>query len=91
MQRYLYLVLDNAHNVAKLGVSNNPERRLKDIQTGYPYQLTLAIAILCKNPFKVESALHKKFADCKLKGEWFTYSSLTKLTLQDIIDLDNSF
>jgi excisionase family DNA binding protein len=54
----------------KIGRALFPEQRLKEIQLGYPYELT----ILATTPGAagVERAYHLRFAEHRLNGEWFT-------------------
>lgn len=74
---YIYMISDNKGAV-KIGITKNPTRRLKQIQTGHPNKLE----IIYKEEFnctpthimRIESKLHlelsRKFK--KLQGEWFS-------------------
>jgi len=53
----------------KIGVSNNPAKRLKGLQTSNPYQLTLSAVI--PGGALMEGEYHKRFAEHRLVGEWF--------------------
>ena len=58
----------------KIGYAkDDPEKRVKYLQTGCPEQLEILYVInKCVRTF--EGFLHKEFAKYKIRGEWFTYS-----------------
>jgi len=65
-------------NVCKIGLSNNSKKRIKQIQTGCPYQINLAKVYRSEIASKVEKILHRHFRTRKvdfqeynLTGEWF--------------------
>lgn len=60
----------------KIGVSNDPERRLKAVQTGNPNVVTLEHYEERDDPHLVENYLHTKFQKNRVKGEWFKDVSL---------------
>lgn len=57
----------------KIGLSKNPERRLKNLQTGHPQSLV----IHHKEPIdatvvrKLEKKIHLELNYKRMKGEWF--------------------
>lgn len=53
----------------KIGVSVDPTKRLKGIQTSYPYKLQ--ILALIPDGGMMESEYHARFAAHRLHGEWF--------------------
>lgn len=53
----------------KIGKSNNTQLRLKTLQVGNPYPMTLLKEVDVLD--KVETFLHKKFAHLKTRNEWF--------------------
>ena len=68
---YLYVFTDAKRKVCKIGISSNPDRRLQVVQVGYPWDLTLAHSVKVINACLTEKKLHDKFADFRLRGEWF--------------------
>lgn len=52
---------------------NDPRKRLKSLQGGNPYRLKIIGLILDGDPVQ-ERALHYKFRDSSLEGEWFSYT-----------------
>ena len=53
----------------KIGMSNNPKKRLNSIQTGNPNKLKIVKMI--SGGRKKEKELHKQFKKSCLNGEWF--------------------
>lgn len=66
---YVYFIQGLSGGAIKIGFSNDPQSRLKTLQTGYPDILR----VLCLVPGneKTEIFYHKKFELYKLSGEWF--------------------
>ena len=56
----------------KFGRASNPESRTRELSTGLAYPLRLLAAV--DWPDKVESMIHRAFADHRVNGEWFTIS-----------------
>lgn len=74
---YVYLILEgNIHGeeLYKIGITkNDPQLRVKQLQTGNPNQVSLLHAYESKNYKKVEQWMHRKHAQSKTlaKNEWF--------------------
>ena len=57
----------------KVGISRDPERRLKGLQTGHPYPLKLHYVKeteISKTKL-LEQVIHRHLKLCKTNGEWF--------------------
>ena len=73
---YLYII-GNDKGFIKVGVSNNPTRRVKQLQTGNEHKLTLLFTeeFECerKHLLHIENAVHKALRRMSNKciGEWF--------------------
>lgn len=76
---YVYVIGNVDHKVCKIGYSKNPERRIKDLQTGYPY--TLSILRKFKSNMVIEKELHEKYDKYRLNGEWFRLEGELKKSL----------
>lgn len=66
--KYLYIIEEEGGNF-KVGVSNNPERRLRLLQTGNPRKLDL-ISVFDNEP-GLERLIHIVLDHRNLNGEWF--------------------
>lgn len=62
-----FITAGNKH--VKIGYSANPEKRLKELQTGNPLKLKLVTTI--PGSYETEKALHLYFTRNKREGEWF--------------------
>ena len=73
---YIYMISDG-HNNIKVGISDKPERRLKQLQTGHPYPLEIIFTeefdVERKSILLIEDKLHKDMSVKYKKehGEWF--------------------
>jgi len=68
---FIYLAQQSYSSLFKIGSSDNPEERLKQLQTANGERLELIETFETKNKFKLESALHRRFLSKKTLGEWF--------------------
>jgi len=84
----LYLILARSLERAKIGLSNDPERRLKELQTGSPVPLELFAFQYSKRAKAREAELHKKFKNRHLHGEWFDLKPLDYVTILSDWDYD---
>ena len=66
----VYLIADTQHNVCKIGISTNVGQRLNNLQTAYPYPLSIIGSF--EGTLLDEFAAHKKYSKHKLSGEWFS-------------------
>lgn len=83
----IYLMYSFGTDAHKIGVSKNSEKRIKQLQTGCPYQIEIKSIFKTYRPFKVETALHNRFLKHKrnydgdpISGEWF------QLPISEVID-----
>uniref|UniRef100_A0A6H1ZYZ5 Bacteriophage T5 Orf172 DNA-binding domain-containing protein n=1 Tax=viral metagenome TaxID=1070528 RepID=A0A6H1ZYZ5_9ZZZZ len=83
-QEKLYFVQQGTRGPVKIGISKEPEERIKVLQTGNPKKLRLIWTINPKSK-NVENTLHRVFLDERLEGEWFLPSEmLARLILETI-------
>ena len=58
----------------KIGVAENIDKRLLELQPGNPEELKVVASIKCANrmeAFNIESYLHRQLSKRKIRGEWF--------------------
>jgi len=66
----IYFIGSLESGTVKIGKSNNPEKRLTELQTANPHKLVLYGVIDDVTP-DLENTLHEILSDIRLKGEWF--------------------
>lgn len=70
-REHVYLVYDRSRDLHKVGVSVDPVRRLRQLQTGNGELLGLVASYLTQHARQVESFLHRFYAQGNTIGEWF--------------------
>lgn len=98
----IYLIKSLNEGIYKIGVSKNPNKRLKEIQTGNPAPVEIVQLYETEMAYKVEKALHNRYSHFNTHGEWFelsikeemsfleTCASIEK-TFKDLKNLGNPF
>ena len=75
-KRFIYGAADE-HGRVKIGISNNPERRLKELNIGNADDLTLVFTRESKGEgYSDEVKLHDQCERFCVRGEWFAEKSL---------------
>ena len=77
---YVYAIRNTTTGNIKLGISRNPEQRLKQLQTGNDCTLELVAYSRAENRFQDEAALHHAHAAAHIRGEWFDQSAAFAIT-----------
>lgn len=77
---YVYAIRNATTGNIKLGISRNPEQRLKQLQTGNDCALELVAYSRAENRFQDEAALHHAHAAAHIRGEWFDKSAAFAIT-----------
>lgn len=61
----------------KIGKAADPDKRLKELQTGCPYPLSIVARVRCRSDrhaYEVEKLAHQYFWRYHTQGEWFRCS-----------------
>ena len=66
---YLYIIQSDFTGMIKIGRSKDPNKRLKQLQTGNPNKLRLIASF--KGEGWKEKNLHERLEKFRLEGEWF--------------------
>ncbi len=73
--QYIYVICEQTEAVTpvKIGFSANPEKRLRQLQTGHATPLTLfhQEEVPAQNVRALERAIHQELRHRKSRGEWF--------------------
>lgn len=73
MSSYVYLITNS--KAVKIGIANDPEKRLSGLQTSHYEPLRICCTFRCADrasAAQLESLLHKRYASDRLRGEWFS-------------------
>lgn len=66
---YVYFIQPTVGGLIKIGAAVDPQVRLRHLQTGCPVELALLATM--PGTKKTEAELHARFADARIRGEWF--------------------
>ena len=69
---YCLSVPRSSDYVCKIGIANDINKRVKQLQTGCWYEIEVDWVIECEDPKALEKHLHKTFARFREVGEWFS-------------------
>ena len=85
----VYLIADEEAGLFKIGISTAVKNRTIALTNGSGRDLLLLKTWGCKNHSRlIERALHRKFEDCRIRGEWFRLPSDAVQALVAIDSLD---
>lgn len=80
---YLYVMRCGPY--VKIGVSSDPERRLREVGVGAPDRVMLLGAWRHECAWKIEQSLHARFETSRTQGEWFVLKDeAVKLLIQQL-------
>lgn len=80
-------VIQNTENLyCKIGVTVDLPARLSGLQTGNSALLVVLTFIESGDDYTLEAALHKRYQDKRLVGEWF---ALTKTDIAYLLECGN--
>lgn len=68
----IYVIVELETANCKVGYSRNPDKRLRELQTGNPNTLSILCTLEGDKPD--ERMIHDKWKDVHMKGEWFSYN-----------------
>ena len=92
MKRSIYLILNEETGHIKIGIGKNPEKRVKQLQTGSSAKLTILYQREVEYASKIERNLHEDYKFYRLEGEWFEMPILSFSEIDDKITLyENNF
>ena len=61
----------------KIGCSENPYGRMKDLQTGCPWTLVEYKSIFVNDMHYFEAMIHRELIGLKMRGEWYNINAYT--------------
>jgi hypothetical protein len=83
----IYLVGNTKLGWYKVGLSNNIDKRHKDLQAGVPFPLAKFSEVPCPQRFlhEVERRVLRAFYQHRISGEWFTLPEYTVATFMSFV------
>jgi hypothetical protein len=72
--KYIYLIQSLEEGYYKIGISKNPQRRIKELQTGNSSPLKLVETYQSEHAGQIERTLHRRYSHFHKNGEWFDMS-----------------
>lgn len=69
-EKSLYFIQKGSDGPIKIGIAENVDRRMKELQTGNAVRLNL-LAKVAQTKDLNEGLLHEKFSHIRMNGEWF--------------------
>jgi hypothetical protein len=69
----VYIMRNGSEPLFKVGISVDPERRRRQLQTGNPRRVKLLWSVEVPDAQKTEGVLHAYLRErgCAIRGEWF--------------------
>ncbi len=83
----IYFIRSN--KAVKIGYSDNPYRRLADLQVSNSEDLTVLL-VITGGRIK-EQELHRQFKEQRIRGEWFKFESNIQSYIDDNIHKDRKY
>ena len=81
--KQVYVIQSLKEGDFKIGVSKNPKKRLKQLQTGNSSELKLILTYPSEFANKIEKTLHNQLTRSREIGEWFNMSLTEALMLDE--------
>lgn len=75
----LYIIQDIKNKKFKIGRSNDPYKRCKQLQTANSSKLEVLLSL--KDKGYLEMSIHEKLSKYRLSGEWFSEDGLVELPI----------
>jgi len=67
---YVYFIQQDKSGPIKIGFSANPVYRLRELQSGNPFELKI-VGVIGNATASLETEMHNKFWHIRMCGEWF--------------------
>lgn len=83
MKKFIYLIQSLESSKYKIGISKNPQKRLKQIQTGSAEEIRLVAQYETENYGHIEKYFHRKYEYLNTIGEWFNLTLENELSFID--------
>lgn len=86
---FVYFIRAGRTNAVKIGYAKDPEARQRELQCASPHALHM-LGYMPGTSFD-EAEWHGRFADERIRGEWFTLSSALRSAINELSISDCGF
>lgn len=86
----VYVLITKDFDYIKIGTALNIKKRMSNIQSGCPFNLTSWLAVPTPLARHIETGLHDVFNEYNLRGEWFHLPSDQLDLLMDFFNMVNA-
>lgn len=80
--RFVYFIEAEGLGLVKIGVADDPKKRLRTLQVGCPVPLKLRGVFATDDAHRLEGGFHLRFTEIRVQGEWFKITD----ELREIMD-----
>lgn len=77
----IYIINIEDTDYYKIGVSQNPNRRIRDLESSTPFNIYLIYCKFYEKVYEIEQYIHNKINSNYIKSEWF------KLEFETVYDI----
>ena len=82
---YLLKIVNDDKTLYKIGFTRgNVNKRIKELQTGCPYEIQVVDSYCSEYGMIIERSLHNKYSHNKTYGEWFELGLKEELEFKDL-------
>lgn len=68
---YIYIIKSKGSDLYKVGVSNKPKRRIRDIAAVLPFEIEVVFTEHYSDVYSLEEIIHETIKINKVRKEWF--------------------
>lgn len=77
---FVYIIVSKEHPYLKIGITQNPEMRLTEIEAPSPFKYEFLHVVRTKNARSIEKRIHLRLKRFNKKGEWFKCKQETAIS-----------
>lgn len=70
----VYIIGEVGSDVLKIGISDDPDRRCRDLRLSNPYDIKVLWERSTEHARRIERNVHLALVDVRIRGEWFRIS-----------------
>lgn len=83
---YVYMMKNEVTGLTKVGMTSNPKRRLKDLDTGNGVRLSYVFCKFLPHASLLENTIHATYKHKRQSGEWFEFDTSDIQSIELLVD-----